>query len=139
MPEKSLNLETEARTFGRYLVGRVPPRELIERYERANRTLLSGPVSERDAALLAFIHRHSWSVSLLDAASGVLSRASLLRSKILIMSAILETSPAFADEFLPRTVSTPGLFMRLAALGLLAVARVAAGTVLYAVAGRSRS
>jgi len=77
-------------------------------------------------------------VSLLDAASGLLRPGSLLRNKILLMAAILETSPAFADEFLPRDARPLGLLLALVAHGTVAVARAALGAVVYAAAVRSR-
>ena len=90
------------------------------------------------AALVAFARRHPWSVSLLDAASGLLRPGSLLRNKILLMAAILETSPTFADEFLPRDARPLGLLLALVAHGTVAVARAALGAVVYAAAIRSR-
>src|SRR5436190_1407965 len=90
-------------------------------------------------ALVAFARRHAWSVSLLDAASGLLRPGSLLRNKILLMAAILETSPAFADEFLPRDARPLRLLLALLAHGTLAVARAALGAVVYAAAVRSRA
>jgi len=131
-------LEAEARVFARYLLGRDPAPELLERYVAASRKLLRGPVDARDAALLGFVHRHPWSVSLLDAACGLLRPTGLLRSKLLIMAAILEASPAHAVDFLPRSPGTVVLLARLATLGTVAVGRVCAGLLLYLAAGRLR-
>ena len=133
------DLEEEARLFGRYLVGRLPPRELIERYRAANQELLAAPTPPDDAALLAYVTRKPWSLSYLDAAAGLLRPASLLRSKILIMAGILETSPDFADDFLPRTSGRLGLALRLVGLGALAGARFCVGAVLLATALRERA
>src|SRR5438046_9346229 len=104
-------LEAEARLFTRYLVGRPPPAELVDRYRAANAAIFTEPVAREDAALVAFARRHPWSVSLLDAASGLLRPGSLLRNKILLMAAILETSPAFAAELLPRDARPPRLLL----------------------------
>lgn len=131
-------LEVEARLFSRYLLGGDAAPELIERYIVASRSLLRGPWDPRDAALLGFVHRHPWSVSLLDAACGLLRPTGLLRSKLLIMAAILEASPAHAAEFLPRASSTPSLLARLAALGAVAAGRAFAGLLLYLPASRMR-
>jgi len=132
-------LETEARVFGRYLVGRVPPPAIVDRYRRANETLLSAPVAPADAALLDFVHRHPWSVSFLDAASGLLRPANTLRSKLLVMSAILEASPEFADDFLPESIHPVGLVLRLAVSGTAAVLRAILGAALLGVAVRARA
>lgn len=132
-------LQIEALAFSRYLVGRDPSRELIDRYEKANRALFTEPVEQRDAALVEFVNRHPWSVSLLDAASGLLRPNGLLRGKILTMGAILEASPEFADQFLPRHAHPVTLVVRLSLLGFVAAARAALGTLLYAVAVRSRA
>src|SRR5881296_1550844 len=131
-------LDMEACTFTRYLVGRTPPPELVARYREANATLFAAPVEPVDAAVVDFVRRHPWSVGLLDAAVGLRRPGSLLRNKILVMAAILETSPAFADEFLTRPVHPVLLFLRVGALGTVAVARAALGAVVYAAAVRSR-
>src|SRR5207244_2851746 len=39
-------LEAEARSFARYLVGRPPPAELVERYRAANAAIFTGPVAQ---------------------------------------------------------------------------------------------
>ncbi len=62
----------------------------------------------------------------------------MLRSKVLIMAAILEASPDFADEFLPRVAHPVALFARLAGLGLWAVLRTGIGALLYPFAVRAR-
>jgi hypothetical protein len=131
-------LEVEGRVFARYLLGRDAAPELIERYAVASRSLLGGPWDPADIALLAFVHRHPWSVSLLDAACGLLRPTGLLRSKLLVMAAILEASPAHAADFLPRASSTPSLVGRVAALGALAVGRALAGVLLYLPVSRGR-
>jgi len=133
------DLAEEARIFGRYLVGVTPPPELIDRYRDASTVLFTAPPPPADAALLAFVRRRPWSVGLLDGACALLRPGGLLRSKLLVMSAILETSPAFADEFLPRSLPFLGLATRLAVSGTAAVLRATLGAVVYAVAVRSRA
>jgi hypothetical protein len=136
---ESLTLQTEARVFARCLVGRMPPQELIDRYVDANRLLLGEEATGRDAALLAFVRRHPWSASFLDAACGLLAPGGVLRSKILIMAGIVETSPDFADQFLPRVTHPVSLFAQLVGLGTLAALRTGLGAMLYVFAIRSRA
>ena len=140
MPEpEDQELELEGRLFGRYLVGREPPRELVERYREANRILLGGTAPGSDAAVIAFARRHPWSISFLDGAAGLLRPGSLLRNKILVMAAVLEASPVFTEEFLSRTVHPVSLVLRVLGLGTLAVVRAAVGVLVYAAAARSRA
>jgi hypothetical protein len=131
-------LQTEGRALARYLVGRIPPQELIDRYEQANRALSTEPIDRRDAAVVGFVARHPWSLPFLDAGAGLLGPGSLLRNKILLMAAILETSPAFADEFLPRNVGPATLILRLVTLGMVAAVQAVLGAVLYAAVTRLR-
>jgi hypothetical protein len=131
-------LDAEARLIGRYLVGRLPPPELVARYRDACTTLFAAPVAPADAATLAFVHRHPWALPLLDAACGLLRPGNLLRSKVLVMCAILEASPAFADEFLPRASGRVALGLRLAALGTTAVGKAVLGAALLLTVVRPR-
>jgi hypothetical protein len=137
--DEAAALELEARIFGRYLVGRVPPAELVARYRDASRTLFTAPAPPAEAAVVAFVRRHPWSVWLLDAAAGLRRPGSLLRSKVLVMAAVLEASPAFAEEFLPPGPGPVSLALRVAGLGALAVGRAALGMLLYPAASRSRA
>jgi hypothetical protein len=140
MAEPNIALESlpdEARVFARYLVDRVPPPELIERYADVNRRLLAAPAEGADAALLAFARRHSWSLPFLDAACALLRPGGLLRVKILVMAAVLETSREFAEDFLPRDTRPAPLILGLGALGLTGVMHTLLGIPLYAIAVRS--
>jgi hypothetical protein len=136
VPEDAARLEGEARLLSRYLVGAVPAEGLVARYVEACHTLFPAQGSPRDEALLAFVRRHPWSVSLLDAACGLLWRGARLREKVLVMAAVLEASPDFAEEFLPRTAGPLALFVQLAGIGLVAVGRAVAGLLLLPLAMR---
>jgi hypothetical protein len=129
----------EARLFARYLVGRVPPADLVERYRDASRTIWNGGTPPAEDALLTFVRRHPWAVGPLDAATSLLRPGGLLRSKILTMAAILEASPAFADDFLPRSVSKGALAWQLCASGAAASLQVLIGLVLLPIARRARA
>ena len=131
-------LRTEAEVFGRYLVGDPPSPAVIDRYLQASRTLFSEPVSPRDTAVVAFARRHPWSVAFLDGAAGLLNPNGLLRGKILVMAALLETAPECADEFLPQTVRPVGLLGRLVLSGIRATVSAGVGVALHAYASRVR-
>jgi len=132
-------LELEARVFARYLVGRVPPAEIVDRYRDANRALFTAPAPPTEAAVVRVVSRHPWSVSLLDAAVGIRRPGSLLRNKILVMAAILEASPTFAEEFLRPAPGVVSLVLRVVGLGTMAVGRAALGMLVYPAASRARA
>ncbi len=135
MPDDA-QLEAEARAFARYLVGREPPAELVARYRDASHALFYEPVDPRETAVVDYARRHPWSLPFLEAASALLRPGSLLRNKVLMMSAVLETSPAFAEEFLPRNTSVGGLVLRVLVEGTGAAVRTVLGAPLLAVASR---
>jgi hypothetical protein len=116
----------EARIFSRYLIGAEPTEDMIARYIRAQSILFGAAEPDSERALCRFARRHPWSLPYLDASS-VWTRQSLLRKKLLTMSAILEASPEFADVFLPRKSVSLYLHLRLAAIGLKSVAKQSIG------------
>jgi hypothetical protein len=89
--------------------------------------------------VLDFARRRPWSIGLLDAAAALLDPGGLLRCKVLVMSALLEATPAHADDFLPRSASAPALIWRLASSGTVAVLQAAVGALLYRLVGRARA
>ncbi|MCW5889098.1 MAG: hypothetical protein KIT14_00960 [bacterium] len=128
-------LAREGSLLGRYLVGREPSPALVARYVDAARTLFA-PVS--DEPVVAWMRRHPWSLPFLDAAAALRAPTGLLRGKVLIMAAILETSPEHADEFLPAVVSPVRLVWQLALSGTSAVLQALIGLPLWAIAARGR-
>jgi hypothetical protein len=127
-------LRHEARLFGRYLVDREPSTELVERYVRANEVLGLGV----DGDLLEFARAHPWSIGMLDAAAGVLGGSSLLRKKLLVMTAIVETTPELVDRTEPRAVGLPRLALRVGVAGARTVAHVVSGIALQLYLSRRR-
>lgn len=129
-------LDGEADLLARYLVGRPAPPELVARYRAANRAIWNVGPPRREAALVAFVRRHPWSLSYLDAASALVQPSGRLRGKVLVMAAVLETSPALSDEFLPRDVPRGRVLAQLVRTGVAAVVRAAGGLLLYPLAVR---
>lgn len=129
--EEERLLDREAELLARYLVGRAAAPELVARYRTANGAIWESGPPPREAALVAFVRRHPWSLPYLDAAAALLQPGGRLRGKVLVMAAVLETSPAFADEFLPRDVSRGRALAQLVGAGVAATARAAGGMLLY--------
>ncbi len=127
------DLRSEARVFGRYLVGEAPSEVLVERYRAANHAI---PAVQGDDEIVAFARQHPWSVSLLDAADGLVASGSLLRKKLLVMTAIVEATPELVTKTEPRVVGLPQLAIRLGVAGVRTAFEAAAGLVLSAVVKR---
>jgi hypothetical protein len=127
----------EAAAFSRYLVGDVAPSELLERYETGCRTLFTDAPDAEDAALLDFARRHGWSVPYLDAAVALRRPHATLRARLLLMAAVLETSPRYADRFLPVDTAALAFVWRLARHGVPAVMYAVIGLMLLPLALRS--
>ena len=129
------DLRDEAIRFGRYLIGEVPGEPLIERYCRANAELFAAPTPE-DQRLLALARRHPRTIAMLDAGTGLAAPHSLLRKKLLVMMAILETTPAYAARTEQRSVGLPELVVRVGVAGMRTALNVAGGLALVALARR---
>jgi hypothetical protein len=125
------DLRREAILFGTYLVDRPPSEELIERYCRANHELFAGEGDE-DRAVLAFAREYPWSVPMLDAAAGLTGQAPLLRKKLLVMTAILETTPDHVAQTEQQSVGLARLAWRLGTAGAKTAVHAATGLALIA-------
>ena len=123
-------LAREARVFGRYLLGAAVPDVLVDRYIAASERLFPEPPTLADAAVVAFARRHPWAVGCLDGAVALRRPAGLLRSKLLVMSAICEAAPETGEAFLPRVVAVPVLVLRLGIAGAMAVLQAVIGLLL---------
>jgi hypothetical protein len=130
-------VDEEAAIFARYLLREPAPAEALRRYHEAVERLFPDAASPRDRALLGFVTRHPWSVGALDAAAALLAPKSRLRQRLLLMAALLETTPEGAGEFLPREPRLGELALRLPVIGLAAAGRLLLGLVLFPIAARA--
>ena len=117
-------LTLQAKLFGRYLVSIEPDDVLVERYVSAIRTLFSSAPADR---LTTFAVRHPWALGLRDAALIWRRRKNPLRQRLVVMSAILETTTRHADYYLPRALSAIPLAGLLAVCGTITVLKTIAG------------
>jgi hypothetical protein len=92
----------EAEVFGKYLLGgKTPVEKAISLYMEAMQLRPAKPIG-RDEKILRFVLKNPSFTGLFDSALAFSSKKSILRRKILFMSAILETQPEYADLFLPK-------------------------------------
>ncbi len=130
-------LAREARLFSRYLLRRDPPPEMIGRYQAACARLFPTPPEAEAAAVLSFVSRHAWALGPIDAVLAWREPEHDLRRRLLVMSAILEASPRFADLFLPpASIGLGRLAWRLARAGCGSAVKCALGPVVLAWARR---
>ena len=98
----SVDFKREAEVFGRYLLGgRSPNPKSISLYISAM-TLRPASAIGRDEKILKFVLKNPRSIGMIDGALAFSKKKSIVRRKILFMSAILETQPEYADLFLPQ-------------------------------------
>ena len=80
---------------------------------------------------------HPWSLPLIDAAAALTGRAPLLRARLQLMAAVLETTPEFADDFLPRVRSRASVLATVAWSGIMAAGKALLGAPLLFVVRRT--
>jgi len=124
--------------MSRHLIGREADPAVLARYAEGCRKLFEGTPDHPGGAHLAFALRHPWSLPCLDAACGLLQPQGILRKKLFLMLAILETTPRHADLFLPQPRSRGWLAGRLVVWGVGGLAKTAMGLLLFPLAGRQR-
>jgi NADH dehydrogenase len=125
-------LEAECRVFTRYLVGCLPTSYVAEQYIRAHRVSFKLSAADAfDQRLVSFAARRRILTRLADSYGRVFAPASLLRRKLVLLLAVLETSPS-TYRLIDQPVGGNRLLLggSLAAKGLLWLGGLVAGTVL---------
>ncbi len=121
----------EAARFGAYLVGEPLSPHLVDRYVRAM-SALDLSVDDRDSRLLRRMVRHPWSIGFIDGGLALRRPRSVVRTKLLVMSAILEATPEYADKYLP-TGRSPLYLLYAGLVAIRAGCRGLVGAVLVSV------
>jgi hypothetical protein len=124
------DFKLEAEIFGNYLLGKVPDEKSILLYVEAMH-LRPAPAMGKDKKILEFILKRPRSIGMIDSALAFSKRKSVVRRKILFMSAILETRPQYAELFLQQERSW---FYNIYILwvGFRAVMKAVAGKIILA-------
>ena len=125
-------LEGECRVFTRHVIGSDPTPYIVEHYVRAHHVSPKlAPGDRFDGYLVRFAARHRMLARIADSYARVFASRSLLRRKLVLLLAILETAPQTH-----RVIDHPpggGLILitgRLVGHGVLWMAGLLAGTVL---------
>lgn len=122
------SLTLEAAVIGRYLIGQPIDAVSVDRYVRAIRGG-AAPLDPDDGRLLERAIRHPWLLGFIDGAAALRRTQASLRRRVLLMFAILETSPRYCDRFLPEPVSWLHAFIVVGAVVRAAV-KAAVGVVI---------
>ena len=121
MAEHAATLEQEARVFTRALIGRDPSDYVLRQYARGHMALPLAPVQAFDRVLLRTARGAPWQARMADAWARRFAGTSILRRKLTLLLAILESSAPSDAEFAPVRASAFGVVLRLAAAGTAAV------------------
>ena len=118
MPEPgTAALAREARVFARALTGETPTAYAAAQYARAHEHLALHPAGAFDRRLAAFAAAAPWAARAADAYARWFAPRAALRRKLVVLAAILESSPPHDAAFDPVTGSAAGIILRLALAG----------------------
>jgi len=87
--------------------------------------------------MLEFVRRHPWSLPPLDATAALMDPQGLLRKKLFLMLAILETTTTHVDVFTPKPRAPWRALLQVAWLGVMSVLMVVVGLFVYGWSRRS--
>jgi hypothetical protein len=98
---KSFNIQKEAIVLTRYLISKHPTQKAIDLYKEACRHHII-ELTSKEQRLWRKAMRFPVLLPFIDAGFALQKQTSSLRKKILIMFAILESLPDYANHFLPQ-------------------------------------
>lgn len=90
----------EAEIFGAYLLGEQPSEQVITLYEQAMDKLKIS-VNGKDERLLKWMLDNPDAIGMIDSGLALVKPQSVIRRKLLVYLAILESVPQYAHLFLP--------------------------------------
>ena len=127
----SSNLAAEATVFTRYLLGCEANDYVRAKYAAAHAALPALETSERfDGFLVRFARRGPLFARLADAHSALFARSSLLRKKLVVLLAILESAPPFHATIDEPVGGRPApALVSLAVTGITAIAALVVGSL----------
>jgi len=131
-----MTTEEEARIFGIYIVGSAPSQEIINRYEKIVRSS-SVNLTKKETAIISFAQRHPRLLPAMDAYAAIFKPHLELRRRLFIMFAVLEATPKYSEEFLPKDRGILYL-LTIAGVSLRAVFRVFLGVAIMGYIGVRR-
>jgi hypothetical protein len=125
------DMETEARLFAAYLGAKHPTEELIDRYCKGVE-MLAIRGSYKEMKVLNKLLTRSFLLPLMDAGFGLLKPQHVIRKRLLVMAALIETDKTYTHLFiLEQDISMP--IYRFIYRGSLAVAKACLGSILVIV------
>lgn len=114
-------LDQECRLFTQRLCGLDPTPVVLVAYRRAHetRSIDASKATRRERRLVAFAQGGAWSLHLADCYAALFARGSLLRKKLVLLLAILESTNPYSQVVdSPRPGSVIGFFAQAAGLAL---------------------
>ena len=124
------DLAREARVFAAALIGGAASDYVMREYARGHNALPLAPVQGFDAVLLRVALGGPHLTRMADAYARVFARRAILRRKLALMLAILESTQPGAEAFAPRAAPATLVILRLAAIGAVSVGKTAVAVVL---------
>ncbi len=128
-------LRMESKLITRYILGRSPSNDLSNRYITACQKLFGDNI-KKEYPELQFIYRYPWTLPFIDSSAGLLNPQSIVRKKILLMIALLETTPVHAEFFLHKPAPPVKLLMDLTWNGLRGAIKLMIGIPIFFIARR---
>jgi hypothetical protein len=124
--------EREARTFTAALVGQVPSTYVIAQYAKAHDHLPLAPGGAFDRRMMAFAALGPWAARAADAYARTFAKSAVLRRKLVVLTAILESSAPHDAAYAPVEASPAGIVARLALVGIAFLLALLAGILVLA-------